>query len=185
MGHIIGYLSEKENCNRAMVMLKIQEIAEQDGDGYPGRMTWHDRVEPLKNHDAAEEFIKAHDKGWYDDHAVRYFDYSRAKETKKISEYRAKIEETRAKQGEYAREHSVMKQKAAFIGCGKCGSKIAKEYLRSEYCPVCRTDMRSKTTIETLDRYQKKIDGLWKKIEEEKEKQTGEVRWLIKYEYHC
>ena len=185
MGHVVGYFSEKEKCDRKRVLADIVEMAERDGDGYPGAVKWHDEVAPLENRDAAEKFIQAHDRGWYDDHAVRYYDFSNTKETKTISEAREKINETTAKAAEYAKAHSVKNQKAAFIGCAKCGSKISKEYLRGESCPVCRNDLRSKTVLDTLVKYNAKVNALLEKIKKEKEKQTGEVRWLIKYEYHC
>lgn len=187
MSHIVGYLEVSESCDRAGVLATIRSEAEHGGDGYFGGVKWHDEVKPLESRDAAEKWISDHDKGWYDDHAVRFCSYYKAKQTKKIEEYQSKIKETREKADKYVVEHSVRKQKAAYIGCGKCGSKIAKEYLRSEYCPVCRNDLRSKTTIDTLNGYEEKIKGLYAKIEEEKKKQKDAkvVLWLVKYEYHC
>ncbi len=187
MSHIVGYLEVSEKCNRTDVLSRIMEEAEREGDGYPGWVKWHEEVSPLENRDAAERWISDHDKGWYDDHAVRFYSYYKAKQTKKMEEYQSKIKETRDKADKYVVEHSVRKQKAAYIGCGKCGSKIAEEYLRSEYCPVCRNDLRSKTTIDTLNGYEEKIKSLQQKIEEEKKKQKDArvTLWLVKYEYHC
>lgn len=88
--------------------------------------------------------------------------------------------------GEYMHQHSVSALKASYIGCPKCGSKLAKEYLSGEYCPLCRTDLRSKTKQETLAKYQEKSKAIIKAIqaEEEKQRRNRKVRWLIKYEYH-
>lgn len=182
--HNIRYLDYPEKCNRKEIISIICDIAEHDGDGYSGPMHWHDEVAPLESYEAAERWIKAHDKGWYDDHAVRYYDYSRLKDTKKISELKQRALEIQKKKGEYATEHSVKKLKAVLITCPKCGSKLSRAHLRSEYCPLCNTDLRSKTTQETLKHFDERISQVWKTIQAEQRKSKGEVRWLVKYEYH-
>lgn len=182
--HNIGYLTPEEKCNRSAVMNEICEIAMSEGDGYSGPMHWHDEVAPLKNYDEAEEWIKKHDKGWYDDHAVRYYDYRGSKVTKKIQELQDKHAALTIKIKECEAAHSVRSFKATFIGCPHCGSKLAREWLHSDYCPLCRADLRSKTTLETLAGYREKQKDIIEKIKAEQEKQKGEVRWLVKYEYH-
>ncbi len=186
MGHNVCYVSADENCDRKKILAQICEKANRDGDGYTGPLKWHDEIEPRTNRDAAEKWIRDHDNGWYDDHCVRYYDYSRATITKKIRELQDKHAALTLKMGEYMHQHSVSALKASYIGCPKCGSKLAKEYLSGEYCPLCRTDLRSKTTQETLAKYQEKSKAIIKAIqaEEEKQRRNRKVRWLIKYEYH-
>lgn len=185
MGHVISHMSEQEKCNRALVMAAIMERAEKDGDsGYYGPMHWHDEVPPLKNYDEAEKWIQQHDKGWYDDHAVRYYDYSRLKDTKRITELRTKQHELWDKQQKYEKEHSVKNLKAALITCPNCGSKLSRAHLRGEKCPLCGTDLRSKTTLDTIANYEKRRTECGVNIMKEQMKGKGEVRWLIKYEYH-
>ena len=75
-------------------------------------------------------------------------------------------------------------RKSEYIGCPKCGSKLFREYLKAEFCPLCRTDLRSQTTLEALANFDKRREKVQDQLEAEKEKQNGEVRWLIKYEYH-
>lgn len=184
--HNVNYLDRPENVDRSEVLEYIETVAEEDGDGYSGPIKWHTEIPPLESWEAAQKKIEKLDRGWYDDHAVRYYSYSNAEETKKIKDIKRRIKETQVKIENYTKEHSVLTFKSEFVGCKKCGSKIAKRYLRSERCPVCYTDLRSETTIKTLDGYKKKIETLLKSIEDEKKKQAGkrEVRWLIKYEYH-
>lgn len=83
MGHNVCYVSTDENCDRKKILAQICEKANRDGDGYTGPLKWHDEIEPRTNRDAAEKWIRDHDNGWYDDHCVRYYDYSRATITKK------------------------------------------------------------------------------------------------------
>ena len=47
-----------------------------------------------------------------------------------------------------------------FIGCPTCNSKIARTYLTSNYCPVCKHDLRSNTTVLRLQGYQKQMTEL-------------------------
>ena len=80
---------------------------------------------------------------------------------KKCSQYYLlTIEAEKRKYEEYEREHSVLAFKAAYVSCTKCGSKLNREYLKSDTCPICRTDMRSDTTQSILARYFKKICDL-------------------------
>lgn len=185
--HNIGYITRPENVDRGRVLAMIQDIAEHDGDGYyTGGPKWHDEIPPMESEKAAEAKIKELDKGWYDDHAVRFYDYSEAQETKRMTEIRKRITETQDRMTAYAKEHSVKAFKAEYIGCPKCGSKLSRKHLGGDFCPLCRTDLRSDTTRQKLHEYGSKIDMLWQQIEDEKKKQTKakRVMWLIKYEYH-
>lgn len=185
MGHVISRITEPEKCNRGLVMAAIAERAERDGDsGYYGPMHWHDEVSPLKNREEAEKWIRAHDKGFYDDHAVRYYDYSRLKDTKKITELKAKAAALAKEKAEYIAKHSVKNLKANLITCPVCGSKLSRERLRTESCPLCYTDLRSKTTLDGIKRYEERTANVWKQVQVEQQKGKGEIRWLIKYEYH-
>ena len=186
MGHNIYYITCDENANRAAIMDDIAEHAKRDGDGYSSRFTWHDKIPPYESREKAEEAIKMLDRGWYDDHAVRFYDYSKAEKTAKMAEYEAKVIELWEGQKKYRAEHSVHTFQAAYIGCPKCGSKLSREYLRGENCPLCRADLRSKTTLDKLKWYDDKIADYRNRIEEEKRKQKKKavVKWLIKYEYH-
>jgi transcription initiation factor IIE alpha subunit len=80
----------------------------------------------------------------------------------------------------------VKNQKAAYIGCPNCGSKLNKERLRSEYCPLCNGDLRAVSTLERIESYKKRIADYEAKIKEErlKRKNKAEIKWLVKFEYH-
>ena len=81
----------------------------------------------------------------------------------------------------YGQKHSVLTFKAAYVSCPKCMSKLNKEYLKNDKCPVCRSDMRSDTTKATLERYQKKIASLKKEYEEQK-KIPKNKKYVLFYE---
>ena len=77
--------------------------------------------------------------------------------------------------------------KSDFVGCKHCGSKINREYIRSNACPVCRGDMRSDTTQKRLENMRAKVNRLSNDIKDEEKKlaeKHGQVCWLVKFEYH-
>lgn len=184
--HNIHYLDVKENAKRDDVMADIVYHAERDGDGYQSRVKWHDEISPLETREEAYKRICDLDNGWYDDHAVRYKKYERAKKTKKIEEYERKIAELRESERKYTQDHSIKKLQASLITCQKCGSKLSKQYLRSECCPLCYNDLRSKTTLDKLQWFEDKRAEYENRIaaEEKKQKRGYEIYWLVKYEYH-
>lgn len=186
MSHNIHFITCAEKVNRRAVMTDIAVHAEKDGDGYSSRFTWHDEIPPYESYEKAEEAIKMLDRGWYDDHAVRYYDYSKAEKTAKMAEYEAKVAELVEGLRKYKREHSVHTFQAKHLGCPNCGSRLNKDYFTGECCPLCRTDLRGKTTLDKIKWYEAKIADYRARIEAEKMKQKKKavIKWLIKYEYH-
>lgn len=186
MGHRICKLSVPENCDRKVVLDKICDHAKLEGDGYSGPIHWHDEINPLPNRKAAEEWIQEHDNGRYDDHAVRYYDHTQASITPKIKDLQAKNAELTLKLSQYTTANSVKCRKSEFIGCPCCGSKLARNRLHTEFCPLCKTDLRSKTTLNTIAEYHAKMKTNCEKIakEQEKQKAARRVLWLVKYEFH-
>lgn len=88
-----------------------------------------------------------------------------APQTKKQLDLERRIKETEQKYIEYNNKHSIKMLSSDFIGCKECGSRLKRELLHSEYCPLCRNDLRSKTTIDTLKGYQNKIKKLQKELD--------------------
>jgi hypothetical protein len=186
MSHNICYLDVKENAKRDDVMYEIEYHADREGDGYSSRVKWHDEISPCESREEAYKRICDLDNGWYDDHAVRYKKYDRAKKTKKIEEYEKKVAELIEGKKIYAREHSIQSFQATHVGCKHCGSKLYKKLIRTECCPLCHTDLRSETTLKKLQWYDDKRAEYENRIaaEEKKQKRGYEIYWLVKYEFH-
>lgn len=71
--HVIRYLDYHCSTSEKAILKDINNFAydEEETSGYHGNITFH--KEPVyKNREEAEEAIKKFDKGWYDDHCVRY-----------------------------------------------------------------------------------------------------------------
>lgn len=108
------------------------------------------------------------------------------KETSSMKTLLRRIAETEEKLIQYEKNHSVTTFKAEYIGCPDCGSKLKRELLKTDKCPLCGTDMRSKTTTETLSGYRIKIKELKKQYNTEYkkalEKVKTEICWLVEAE---
>lgn len=58
------------------------------------------------------------------------------------------------------KNHVVTSRTSEYIGCSCCGSKLKRELLKSDFCPLCKADLRSNTIQETIQRMNAKIAKL-------------------------
>ncbi len=192
MGHSINYLrvSKKEE-----ILPRCEEYAFVNTDreenhfgSYHGNLHIREDVSIQDDYETACKKINeiVGEKSYYDV-AVRYYDTNKAKKTKKIETLEQRISNLLDKKSEYIKEHSVTLQQATLIGCKNCGSKIAKKFLHSEFCPVCRKDLRSETVIKRITKFDEDCKSLRQTIAEEKRKKKTEcpVMWAVKVEVHC
>lgn len=73
MSHCIRHLDYHCSTSESAILKSINSFAynPRESGGYHGDLTFH--KEPVyKNREEAEEAIRKYDKGWYNDHAVRY-----------------------------------------------------------------------------------------------------------------
>ena len=187
MGHAVMYETYPVTWTIQHITADVGDYIQQNGDGYGSDKVRFPTEKIFDTRQDAEEYIRSADNGWYDGVAVKFLDYSDVKDSKKVEELRKKIAETVNKKGDYIKAHSVKTQKAAYIGCHSCGSKLNKEKLIGEYCPLCNTDLRAASTLERIRAFQDRVEEYDKKITEErkKEKKKAKVKWLVKFEYHC
>ena len=187
------------NINHTVYSIKIsKEVITNEIDNYIRQETWReggngldrpirfiDRV--MSDYDSAEHFLKENDKGWYDCLAVKFKDKPRNKTTKKLDDLKQKRKETFLEYDKLNRKVAALDFKAEFIGCKHCNSKINKTYIKSNRCPICNEDMRSETTLKKLENMKEKINKIDNDIKAEERKlaeKYGEIKWLVKYEYH-
>ena len=190
MGHETKHFTFDENVDKRKVQDRCDAYAAREGgsSGLPSPIRWIDRV--FANYDEADAYIKSHDDGWYDQLAVKYREYERIEPTKTLLSLKDRLAKEREKKAEYAAAHSVSTFKAEFVGCPDCGSKLKRTLLKSENCPLCHAELRGKTTIDTIARYEANIRDLQKQIKEEEKKmeeknlKKSKIKWLVKIEYH-
>lgn len=190
MSHNIQYYTYKETTDKNVITSELNEYVEKStweegGNGLVHPIRFIDEV--LPDYDAGVEYIQQHDKGWYDCLAVKFKTYPNDKTTKKLDDLTAKFNEAHGKFAAAANKVVVKDFKSEFIGCKHCGSKIKKEYIKTNYCPVCNKDMRSDAVKDKISQLHKRQQQLADAIKEEKRKisvKYGETMWLVKIEYH-
>ena len=183
--HNICYREYPENTPKQKIIDDVVKTVSRSGDGYgTDRITFRDVV--CDNISVAQTYINDNDNAFYGGLAVKYYDFSNVKNNKKVEELEKKISETLVKKNEFAVAHSVKSQKAAFIGCPRCGSKLSRERLYGNNCPLCGKELRAQSTLERLKGYDNRISEYKKQIAQEqlKNKKKAKVMWLVKFEYH-
>lgn len=200
MGHAIDQAVYDEKVNKDKVQKHWDSIAAHEGymEGItclPGKIKWHEHI--CNSREEAEVYIREHDNGWYNQLAVKFRDTESIPKTSAVKERLLKqIKSYREKAVEYDKTHVITAQKAEFISCPQCKSKLAKTYMgkttgRVNCCPVCGTkDIRADYILTQLKAYEDKIQK-WKaelKAEEKKLAQKvankAKICWLVKVEYH-
>lgn len=135
-------------------------------------------------YEQANAYIDKIDKD-YGQFAVKYTEPT---ETKKMKELGGKANEAFKKYSKASSELHVEKITSEFIGCKECGSRLARKHLRSNFCPLCRADLRSPTELKRIENLKTAYEKALKAFNDEKEKvakKGGKEMWLVKFEYHC
>lgn len=166
----------------------------QEGGWYlESQLKWHeDHV--FETREDAERFLERYE-GKYDDHAVLFRNTDRIALKKSAEETKLEERLNRLKAELSAIEGgtAISNRKSAFIGCPSCGSKLERVGLYSKFgnvCPICGTDLRSKTDRNRVAAKKKGIRETEKRLEQKryemkvKASRSAPICWLVKYEYH-
>ena len=188
MGHNIEYFEYKESVSRAAVQTELDNYVKhatwQEGGHGTGGIRWNE-YEVCKDYDQAVKWIESHDKHNYDYLAVRYFTPVNTPNNKKLEELQQAETAAMHKCEEKSRVIYPSTLTSELITCKHCGSKLARKYLHSNYCPVCRADLRPEYMLKTISAAQQKWNNAIQKLNEYKLKHSKkEIYWLVKIEYH-
>lgn len=186
MAHNIEYYDYKENTDKKKIQADLDTYVEhctwQEGGSGTGGIRWVDHI--CKDYDEAQKWIEQHDKGWYDCLAVKYYS-PLSEKTKKIEELNARIQETYKTYTMRDSTIYVKTRTSEFIGCSNCKSKLASKFLRTNFCPVCRADLRPETILKSIEAAKVKWQNAQQAKKDYVDKHSKkEVRWLVKIEYH-
>lgn len=184
--HNIEFYDYKESVDKKEVYADLNDYVEhqtwaEGGSGLEG-IRWNDTV--CESYEAAKEWIKKHDRGWYDQLAVKYRSPVHEK-SKKLEELDQKIKEAYDIYNKRNSAIYVKTRTSEFIGCGHCKSRLASQYLRTNFCPICRTDLRPDTMLKAIAAAKNKWENAQKTKRDYVDKHNKkETRWLVKIEYH-
>lgn len=136
------------------------------------------------SYDDAVDAIDRLDRGWYDSLAVQYYNREYSSDAK-YKELSAKADDARR---EYERRDAVLYASTVtseYIGCKKCGSRLARKFLYTNFCPVCKNNLRSESTMKSIEAAKAKWNRANKTAAEYLEKKAKKnIMWLVKIEYH-
>lgn len=196
MGHEIKYGIYPENVNRDDVQndwnnYVAHEDWQEGANGLVRSIRWIEDV-ILNSQEEAYDCINKHDDGDYDQLAVRFRDANiKPDASKKYNVLGKKLSSLKA---EYQHKNSIAYAttvKSEYVGCKHCGSKLSARYIQNtNKCPLCRSDLRSPTTLANIKRLQERILEAEEQFKAEKEKlnkklsKSAEIKWLVKVEYH-
>lgn len=183
----------KENVNKDSVQAEWDKyVAWEDRaegcSGLSSNIRWINHV--CSDFEEAEKYIEENDKGWYDQLAVKFKEYPPLKTTSALKNLIKREQDMISKISVIEGKIHYKGVKSSYIGCKKCGSKLATTYISSNFCPMCREDLRPETTLNTIIGYKKKLKEIRDliKMEENKGKKKLEklatIKWLVKIEYH-
>lgn len=185
--HNIQYLTYPIKTSLDKIYKEISKIAEKDGDGlYYGLKS---RQVTRDSYDDAMKWIEENDES-YLNIAVPYFDYTDCKKSKKYEKMEQKVAKLNKK---YKDEDSKVPAKdysSKLYGCKNCESKLAVNFITSNKCPLCGSDLRSKTQLDKIAKYKENVNEARKELkklekeENKKNRQKAKEMWLVKFEYH-
>lgn len=186
--HNVEHYTFDENVNKKSVQDQMDQHAAYEDrfggcSGLCRNIRWLEDA-PCANCDEALKKIERLDRGDYDQLAVKYYSSEKLK-TPKLAELEAKADEARKKYFELDKKVPAKDFAATLVGCKCCGSKIAREYIDSNRCPVCGRDMRSDTLLKQIQAAKTKAEmaqGIVRKYIDKHAKKS--VKWLVKIEYH-
>lgn len=194
MSHVVCMDDYPITCNRKEVEAEYNEAAriagrQEGSSGLGKKIRWNELATPLENREAAEQWIREHDNGWYDQLAVTYYDYGNVSSTKlRDLEKRIRAEQEKVEKKEKALYPATLTSE--FIGCKCCGSRLKRVLLKKNTCPVCGTDLRPEIILKSLCSSEEKVKKLKREYSlceqkmKEKMKKKASVRWLVKVEWH-
>lgn len=188
MGHNIEHYDYAEKADKQKIQKDLSTYVshctwQEGGHGIP-QIRWNEFI--CESYDEAKDWIEAHDKGWYDCLAVKYKEPVREKvKSAKLIELEKKATEAGALYSQRTNLLYPRTRTSEYIGCSKCGSRLASKYLNSNHCPVCKADLRPETMLKSILAAKNK----WAKAMDEKDEyikkhSKKEIRWLVKIEYH-
>lgn len=193
MGHNIYTSVYDENVNKSAVENKLNHLAALEGQqegssGLSSPIRWIDHI--CEDYDEAEAYIESHDSGWYDQLAVKFRDYKDIKTTKTYEVLKERAFRLYQNYNKLKSNIHYKDAKSEFIGCKQCGSKLARKYIRSNTCPMCKSDLRPASTLKCIENARKAYEKASKELNEEerklkaKQKNQSKIKWLVKIEYH-
>lgn len=189
MGHAVEYYEYPVSVSKEKIQAELNRIARAEGDCHINLPTIHWYSVICETEEEAEQYIEERDKAFYGQYAVRYYKANKLSPTKQLEELKGKYSVLKLKYQKAISEIHCKNFKSQYISCKKCGSKLAVQYMCTNVCPLCRTDIRPQSVIDNIAKMSKQLtiyENKIKQIDRERQmkQKNREVMWKVKIEYH-
>ena len=198
MGHMIDYFEFKKTedlkKDKNTIYGEVSEWGEYESDSrnYHGNLKFKtDTI--FDSWNKAMEFLGKYE-GKYEDVAVVFKDFEN-RGTAKIERLKEKIKTLSEQKKNYEQKNLLGNRKSKTVSCPKCKSVLNIKYLtgcneKAHYCPLCATELLSKTVTERIEKFARDINKINEEIRNETEKENRKqknfkLKWLVKAEVHC
>lgn len=192
MGHCTDYIVVDKKKD---IMGVAQDFAFYNTDRYEnpsGR--YHNSLDVLEG-TVYDDYDSAYEKslelerlrGSYNDFAIPFYSSVKQEPTKQMENIEKRMEKIIIDKKEYEEKHSIKSLSSKLVTCKHCESKLAKDFLKRNNCPVCGKDLRSQYILDRIKKYDNDYKKLNKQLTEIKKKRNkkGPIKWLVKVEVHC
>jgi hypothetical protein len=105
--------------------------------------------------------------------------------TASITKQEKRVQELNNEYYKLERDVPHVQNKSAFITCKYCGTRLPSKLWKYNNCPVCKTDLRSKSTLERVAAKKKQAEDAEKKLLEMKRTAKGKYEYIAYGEVHC
>ena len=174
--------------------LKAYAIAadhRERSSGLPRRLRWYDNDPPFDTFEEADNFIELRyvDDDKYACVAVRFYEAlpDALKADKQYMKLLAKKAALKQKYDSLERAVYVKGLKSKTVSCKRCGCGIPTAWWNSNFCPVCRFDLRPESLKKTLAKGWMDIFRLDHRLIERRNviaKKSRRVSWLIRFVHY-
>lgn len=189
MAHNIEYFVYDENIKRDWVQQKLDHYVSmedwQEGcKGLGQNIRWLESAGIMESDEEAQQYISDHDRGNYDQLAVRFYVYEQP-DSSIMKSLEGRRSEALSAYLELQNRVWPAERKADYVGCRGCGSRLCRTFLKSNMCPVCKADLRSDTALRVVTAAKARYDKADKAVKDYTNTHGKKiVKWLVKIEYH-
>ena len=192
MGHCTDYIVVDEKKD---IMEVARDFAFYNTDRYENPSGRYNNIldvlESTIYEDYDDAYLKASElersRGSYNDFAIPFYSSIKQEPTKQMLNIEKRMDKIIVDKEEYNKKHSIKNLSSKLITCKHCESKLAKDFLKRNNCPVCGKDLRSQYILDRIKKYDddyKKLNKQLTEIEKKRNKK-GPIKWLVKVEVHC
>ena len=192
-GQIVINDTSKKSMDEAYAQITSAVRRNADLEEFPGMCGQfrirHEGVGKIfSSYDDAEDYLNSISNKWARNYNVMaaFYDTSAAKETKTMLLLKERINKEREKLKALEKSSDVRNFKSAYVGCPECGSKLNKNYINRNCCPLCGTNLTSETNKKRMQGYKDNIKKWEKDLTAacNKQKEKLPVRYLVMFEEH-